>query len=108
MNVKGKKKKNQVVAANIFEQQELIAKVEEIKNSLKALTWHELETKGKFDKNEKLTFISDDMLILGCDVGSETHYVRAVDTRGVSSVSPHSHSAIQRKDFKVQGTGLWE
>ncbi len=82
MNVKGKKKKNQVVSANIFEQQEMIAKAEEIKGSLKASTWHELETKGKFDKNKKLSFISDDMLILGCDVGSETHYVRAIDTRG--------------------------
>lgn len=82
MNVKGRKKKNQVVTANIFEQQEIIAKAEEIKSNLRALTWHELETKGKYDKNAKLTFISDDMLILGCDVGSETHYVRAIDTRG--------------------------
>ena len=82
MNIKGKKKKNQVVTANVFEQQEIIARIEEIKSSLKASTWHELETKGKFDKNEKLRFISDDMLILGCDVGSETHYVRAIDIRG--------------------------
>ena len=82
MNIKGKKKKNQVITANIFEQQEILAKVEAIKSNLKASTWHELETKGKFTKNEKLTFISDDMLILGCDIGSETHYVRAIDTRG--------------------------
>ena len=82
MNIKGKKKKNQVVTANIFEQQEILAKIEEIKSNLNASTWHELETKGKFDKNKKLTFISDDMLILGCDVGSETHYARAIDTRG--------------------------
>ena len=77
MNVKSTKKKNQVITANIFEQQEIIAKIEVIKSNLKASTWHELETKGKFGKNEKLTFISDDMLILGCDIGSETHYVRA-------------------------------
>ncbi len=82
MNVKTTKKKNQVITANIFEQQEMIAKVEAIKSNLKASTWHELETKGKFSKNDKLTFISDDMLILGCDIGSETHYVRAIDTRG--------------------------
>lgn len=82
MNIKGKKKKNQVLTANIFEQQEMLAKAEAIRSSLKASTWHELETKGKFKKNEKLTFISDDMLILGCDIGSETHYVRAIDTRG--------------------------
>ena len=53
-----------------------------IKKNLKASTWHELETKGKFDKNKKLSFISDDMLIVGCDIGSETHYARAIDTRG--------------------------
>lgn len=82
MNVKGTKKKNQVVTVNIFEQQEIIAKAETIKGNLQASTWRELETNGKFDKNAKLSFVSDDMLILGCDVGSETHYVRAIDTRG--------------------------
>ena len=82
MNVKGTKKKNQVVKANIFDQQELLKKAEVIKENLIASTWRELETNGKFDKNAKLTFISDDMLILGCDVGSETHYLRAIDTRG--------------------------
>lgn len=82
MNVKATKKKNQVVTANIFEQQELLKKAEVIRENLTASTWRELETNGKFDKNEKLSFISDDMLILGCDVGSETHYMRAIDTRG--------------------------
>ena len=82
MNIKGTQKKNQVVTANIFEQQELLKKAELIKENLTASTWRELETNGKFDKNKKLSFISDDMLILGCDVGSETHYVRAIDTRG--------------------------
>src|SRR5574344_1355695 len=82
MNTTGTKRKNQAITANIFEQQEIIAKVEGIKKNLKAFTWHELETNGKFDKNAKLSFISDDMLILGCDVGSETHYIRAIDSRG--------------------------
>ena len=82
MNVKGTKKKNQVLTVNIFEQQEIIAKAEVIKENLQASTWRELETNGKFDKNEKLSFVGDDMLILGCDVGSETHYARAIDTRG--------------------------
>ena len=48
MNVKSTKRKDQVVTQNIFEQQEIIAKVEEIKNNLKASTWHELESNGKF------------------------------------------------------------
>jgi transposase len=95
MNIKATKKKNQVITANVFEQQEMLVKVEAIKSKLKASTWRELETKGKFSKNEKLTFISDDMLILGCDVGSETHYVRAIDTRGrelSKSAFPFSNS----------------
>lgn len=82
MNVKGTKKKNQVVTVNIFEQQQIIAKAEEIKATLVASTWRELETNGKFDKNKKLTFVSENMLILGCDIGSDIHYVRAIDTRG--------------------------
>lgn len=82
MNVNGKRKKNQVVTANIFEQQELLKKAEVIRENLTASTWRELETNGKFDKNKKLSFISDDMLTLGCDVGSEIHYMRAIDTRG--------------------------
>ena len=96
MNTKGTKKKNQVKTPNIFEQQEMFKRVDAIRNNLKASTWHELETNGKFDKNAKLTFISDDMLILGCDVGSETHYVRAIDTRGrelSKSAFPFSNSS---------------
>lgn len=64
------------------EQELLIQKANEILKDLRSYTWRDLETKGKFSKNEKLSFISDDMLIVGCDIGSETHYVRAIDTRG--------------------------
>lgn len=108
MNFKAKKIKKQVVVASIFEQQEIILKAEAIKKNLKASTWHELETKGKFDKNEKLTFISDDMLILGCDIGSETHYLRAIDIRGRElSKSAFSFSNTQEgfnraKDWAVE------
>lgn len=41
-----------------------------------------METNGKFAKNNKLLFITDDMLIVGCDIGSESHYIRAIDVRG--------------------------
>ena len=58
MNIKGSKKKNQVLSVNIFEQQGIIAKADAIKAGLKASTWHELETKGKFDKNDKFSFVS--------------------------------------------------
>ena len=86
MNSKSNKTKNQVNLRNsvsdIQKQNEMVKKAQEILQELKSYTWRDLETKGKLSKNDKLTFISDDMLILGCDIGSETHYVRAIDTRG--------------------------
>lgn len=56
--------------------------VDDILKDLKAYTWRELEAVGKFSKNDKLSFINEDMLIVGCDIGSETHFVRAIDVRG--------------------------
>ncbi len=56
--------------------------LKEVQNGFRACTWRELETQGRFGKNEKLSFITDEMLIVGCDIGSETHYIRAIDSRG--------------------------
>lgn len=86
MNSKAKKAKKQAVmnnsAKNILSKEELARRIAAIQEGMEASTWRELETNGKFTKNDKLTFISDDMLILGCDIGSEMHYVRAIDSRG--------------------------
>jgi len=57
-------------------------KKKELSKELESRTWRDLEAQGKFGKEEKLSFIDDDMLIVGCDVGSEKHYIRAIDTRG--------------------------
>jgi len=86
MNCKCNKTENQALidstAKNVLTKEELDRRIKIINDSLNASTWKELETHGKFDKNDKISFISDDMLIVGCDIGSETHYVRAIDTRG--------------------------
>lgn len=86
MNNKTKIAKTQPLSkkfsTNVLSQDGLEKKVQVIEQELKASTWRELETKGKFKKNDKLSFISDEMLIVGCDIGSETHYLRAIDTRG--------------------------
>lgn len=81
-NTVKKQAKNINFTKNVLSEEESRRKIEELQGGLKASTWRDLETNGKFKKNEKLTFISDDMLILGCDIGSETHYIRAIDTRG--------------------------
>lgn len=86
MNTKGTKAKNQVAVigaiVNTLSMKEFERRVATVKEGLQASTWHQLEAPGKFKKNEKLSFIDENMLILGCDIGSETHYVRAIDVRG--------------------------
>ena len=86
MNIKTKKRKNQVVinnsVINVVSEEELNQRIDSINTEMKAATWRDLEINRKFGKNEKLSFISDDTLIVGCDIGSETHYLRAIDIRG--------------------------
>ena len=86
MNSKARKTKKQVrvdnPVINLLSEEEINKKIELVEKNLKSSTWRELETNGKFAKNDKLSFISDDMLIVGCDIGSETHYIRAIDVRG--------------------------
>ena len=86
MNVKGRKAKNQATInnsiMNVLSQEELTRRIALVESEMKAFTWRQLETRGKFSKDDKLSFINDDMLIIGCDIGSDSHYVRAIDTRG--------------------------
>ena len=82
MNAKAISKKNQVSQVNIFKQDEIVKRTELIGQGLRSHSWKDLETAGKFAKNDKISFINDSMLVVGCDIGSETHYLRAIDTRG--------------------------
>ena len=74
MNVKAKKVKKQATVensvVNLLSKEELSKRIEVIEKELRSSTWRELETRGKFAKNDKLSFITDDMLIVGCDIGS--------------------------------------
>lgn len=87
MNNKANKTKKQDKRANlllkVLSPEELANRIREIEEGLRSYTWRELETNGKFDKNDKLTFITDEMLIVGCDIGSEVHYMRAINAKGI-------------------------
>ncbi len=89
---------------NASVKEELDRKIEVIKE-LRSYTWRDLETNGKFAKNDKLSFITDDMLIVGCDIGSENHYIRAIDVRGreLSILS----LAILQKALRMPRHGCW-
>lgn len=82
---KAKRTKNQIkvgdFALNLFLHEELVKKADVIMNDLASFTWWNLVTKGKFAKKDKVTFNSDDKLMIGGDIGSETHYVRAINSR---------------------------
>ena len=83
MNVKTSKAKKQVnienETVNLLSKEELNKRIEVIKKELRSYTWRELETKGKFVKNDKLSFITDDMLIVGCDIGSEMQALKILN-----------------------------
>ena len=86
MNAKANENKNQVnkdfSVINTLSAEERQSRIDDLLKTMQAKTWHDLEASGKFDKNAKLSFISEDMLIVGCDIGSETHYLRAIDRKG--------------------------
>jgi transposase len=87
MNRNTKNKKNQVItldpAWNLYSKEKKDEIIAAISSGLKASTWQNLETNGKFSKNEKISFIDDDTLIVGCDIGSNMHFMRAIDSRGI-------------------------
>ncbi len=53
---------------NVLSTKEINNKIEAVERELKASIWRELEANGKFVKNDKLSFISDEMFIVGCDI----------------------------------------
>jgi len=113
MNLKGRKTKKQAEnnnsILNVLSQEELSNRITKIEANMKASTWKNLETNGKFAKNDKLSFISDEMLILGCDIGSDMHYARAIDTRGRElsrDAYPFSNSVEGLQNLKAWALNL--
>lgn len=85
MKLRAKAKKNQEAnekSTTRLSREEIAERIASVEAGMKARTWCDLEIHGKFGKEQKISFISDDMLIVGCDIGSESHFIRAIDTRG--------------------------
>lgn len=47
-----------------------------------AVTWRQAEAGRTFTQNEKIALVDDKTLVIGADVGSEKHDIRAFDNRG--------------------------
>ena len=50
-------------------------------------------------QNAKIESITEKTLIVGIDVGSETHYARAFDWRNMSIQKSHWNSVIMKQDL---------
>ena len=76
---KSKGKKN----TKKMSREEISAAVEEISASMESFSWREAEKGKKFSKNDKLLMLTNETLIVGCDIGSVWHYARAVNVKGI-------------------------
>ena len=56
-------------------------------------------------QNTKIAAITEKTLIIGIDVGSETHFARAFNWRGYEYSKNHSDSAAPRKGSRRSGPG---
>ena len=50
-------------------------------------------------QNDRLNQVTAETLVVGVDIGSQEHFARAFDWRGLSSAKGPSDSAIQKLDF---------
>ena len=112
MNLKGTKKKNQVSHVNIFEQQELLKKIEVVRENLTASTWRELETKGKVERHFRTlkerwlyTLDIDAISSLAQFNGLLRDYIRSYNTtfhRGINGVPLEHYEASKAHPRKPE------
>ncbi len=82
------------------EQDCLKAIEEELRREMKGLTWRSLEVGRRFDQDSKINMITDDTLVLGVDVASEKHDIRAFDFRKRELSSKAYEFANSREGFE--------
>lgn len=56
---------------------------------VKILLYREVSTMKSNTQNAKIESITEKTLVLGIDVGNETHYARAFDYRGIEYSKKH-------------------
>ena len=83
------------------EQAEFVKKCEEIIKGLQAHSWKDLEVGRKFRRNEKLDLITADSVIVGCDIGSVKHFIRAIDAQGRALTSKPFSFDNDEEGFKA-------
>ena len=80
--MKSTTKKKNIQQNKEFSSEEIIAIGKKAYEEAVAITWHQTEVGRRFTQNEKIALVDDKTLVIGADVGSEKHDIRAFDHRG--------------------------
>lgn len=74
--------------------------MEELSEGMVGETWKTLEMGKHFKQNQKIALISDDTLVIGTDVASEKHDMRAFTHRGIEVSEKAFEFANSREGFE--------
>ena len=80
--MKSTAKKNKAQLNNELSTEEIIAIGKKAFEESTAVTWRQAEAGRLFTQNEKIALIDEKTLVIGADIGSEKHDIRAFDYRG--------------------------
>lgn len=80
--MKSTTKKNNVQLNTELSSEEIIAIGKKAYEEATAITWHQAEVGRTLTQNDKIALVDDKTLVIGADVGSEKHDIRAFDNRG--------------------------
>lgn len=80
--MKSTTKKNNAQLNSRFSSEEIIAIGKKAFEETTAVTWRQAEVGRTLTQNDKIALVDDKTLVIGADVGSEKHDIRAFDNRG--------------------------
>ena len=80
--MKSTTKINNAQLNNEFSSEEIIAIGKKAMEEATAITWKQAEVGRTLTQNDKIALVDDQTLVIGADIGSEKHDIRAFDNRG--------------------------
>ena len=80
--MKSTTKKHNAQLNNEFSSEEIIAIGRKAFEETTAITWRQAEVGRTLTQDDKIALVDDKTLVIGADVGSEKHNIRAFDNRG--------------------------
>ena len=80
--MKSTTKRNNAQLNTDFSSEEIIAIGQKAYEEATAITWRQAEVGRTLTQNDKIALVDDKTLVIGADVGSEKHDIRAFDNRG--------------------------